>query len=90
MNGDGAGPSDLLMPGADGPGGGGDMTMVAGYPAGPYGNNVGDTFPPLVWEGYVAAAGDVIVNTRTYGPYSMNDARLSGKPYAMVHNSAFY
>src|SRR5262245_44879128 len=65
-----------------------DMTMMAaGYPPGPYGNAVGDTFPPLKWEGYVATTGAVIVNTLPYQNYSIDDARQSGKRYAMVHVS---
>jgi hypothetical protein len=69
----------------------GDMTMTAaGYPAGPYGNAIGETFPPLKWEGYVATTGAVIVNTLPYQNYTMDDARMSGKRYAMVHVSAFF
>jgi hypothetical protein len=82
-------PMDLS--GSDGPAAGGDMTIIAAmYPPGPYGNTVGATFPPLVWEGYVADKGDVRVDMRPYGPYSMDDVRKSGKAYAMVHVSAFY
>jgi hypothetical protein len=68
-----------------------DMTMTtAGYPPGPYGNAIGDTFPPLKWEGYVATTGSVIVNTLPFQDYAMDDARQSGKLYAMVHVSAFF
>jgi len=80
----GGGSSDLAG------GGGGDLSGIGAYPGGPYGNKVGDTFPNLQWEGYVASAGDVLVNTLPYGNYSMDDARRSGKAYAMVHDSAFY
>ncbi len=64
--------------------------MMGGYPAGPYGNTVGQIIPPLVWEGYVDPAADVIATTEPYGNYSMDDLRQSGKPYAIVHVSDFY
>jgi hypothetical protein len=84
-------PMDLSGGAPDMPGGSQDLAMVAGmYPPGPYGMGVGSTFPPLVWEGYVADKGDVRVDMRPYGPYSMDDVRKSGKAYAMVHVSAFY
>ena len=60
------------------------------YPAGPYGNTVGDTFPPLAWEGYVVPAADVIANTKPFGAYSADDVRMSGKTYAMIHVSDFF
>ncbi len=61
----------------------------AAYPAGPYGHDVGSVIPPLVWEGYADPAADALANTKPYGPYSMNDLRLSGKAYGIVHLSAF-
>src|SRR2546421_175186 len=42
-----------------------DLAMGA-YPAGPYGNDVGKIFPPLVWEGYVDPTGDAIADTKPY------------------------
>src|SRR5579859_1653383 len=58
-----------------------DLTS-ASYPAGPYGHNVGDTIPPLVWEGYADPLADAIATSKTYGPYSMDDLRRSGRKYA--------
>jgi hypothetical protein len=66
----------------------GDLATV--YPAGPYGNNVGDTIAPLVWEGYRNDTGDAVSTTKPYGNYSMDDLRRSGKAYAIVHISDFY
>lgn len=60
------------------------------YPSGPYGNVVGATFPNLQWVGYVDDAADVVATSEPFGPYSMDDARKSGKPYAFVHVSDFY
>jgi hypothetical protein len=85
-------------------GGAADLTMLAmndlaalppdgqfgSYPAGPYGHTVGATFPPLVWEGYVATTGDVVVNTLPFGSYSADAMRTSGKRYALVHVSEFF
>lgn len=76
-------PSDLAMASKH------DMAMLADYPPGPYGADVGSTFPPLLWEGYPDLAGDAIANTKPYGPYLMDDARRSGRAYAMVHVSDF-
>ena len=68
-----------------------DLRMVTGaYPSGPYGNKVGDTIPPLVWEGYNDPLADAVATTKTFGPYSMNDLRLSGRPYGVVHVAEFF
>ncbi len=61
----------------------------ATYPAGPYGHNVGDIIPMLTWEGYSDPLADAIASSKTYGSYSMNDLRLSGRPYAAVHVAEF-
>lgn len=60
------------------------------YPAGPYGNAIGDTIPPLVWEGYVDPKADAVADTKPYGSYSMDALRMSGAPYGLVHVSEFY
>lgn len=57
----------------------------SGYPAGPYGIKEGDTFPNLVWAGYANWNGDAISTTKTFGPVSMDDARKSGKKYAIIN-----
>jgi hypothetical protein len=62
---------------------------TSAYPAGPYGHDVGSTIAPLVWEGYADPLADALATTKPYGPYSMNDLRLSGKAYGIVHLSAF-
>ncbi|MSP59702.1 MAG: hypothetical protein EXR72_05050 [Myxococcales bacterium] len=66
-----------------------DLAVAATYPQGPYGNKVGDTLPPLEWEGYVNDAADAIATTKNFGPYSMDALRKSGRPYAMLHISEF-
>ena len=59
--------------------------LAGAYPAGPYGYMVGDTITPLVWEGYRDDLADAIATTKTYGSYTMNDLRNSGRPYALLH-----
>ena len=63
--------------------------LATGYPPGPYGNKVGDTIPPLVWEGYVNDQADAVSTTKPYGPYSMDAMRRSGRAYGLVHVSEF-
>jgi hypothetical protein len=63
--------------------------MMTPYPAGPYGNTVGATIPPLVWEGYADPLADAIATSKPYGTYTMNDLRTSGRPYAAVHVAEF-
>jgi hypothetical protein len=86
---------DTNTPGDDTAGGGTDTTTGSdgdpgAYPSGPYGNAVGSTFPNLQWVGYVDDAADVVATSEPFGPYSMDDVRKSGKPYAFVHVSEFY
>jgi hypothetical protein len=60
------------------------------YPEGPYGHEVGSTIPNLLWQGYVNETADGLATERPFVPYSMDDVRRSGKPYALVHVSEFY
>ncbi|HZS40517.1 MAG TPA: hypothetical protein VFF06_26980 [Polyangia bacterium] len=100
-----AGQMMMMNPGTDGsPGGNPDLlsvgdgaqpgssdlaTMSGGYPAGPYGANIGDTFPLLTWQGYRDDLADAVATTKTYGTYSSDDIRLSGRKYAMIHTADF-
>jgi hypothetical protein len=70
--------------------GGGNDLASSSYPAGPYGNQVGDVIPPLQWEGYNDDAADALATTKTFGPYTMNDLRLSGKTFGIVHVAEFF
>lgn len=62
------------------------------YPAGPYGNKVGDVMANLAWEGYVNTLADAISNTKPYvASTSMDKLRRDAKKgYALVHVSEFY
>lgn len=59
------------------------------YPPGPYGNAVGDTIANLAWEGYVNITAAASSDTLPYGDYSTDDLRKSGRPYGLIHISAF-
>lgn len=84
-------PEDLGAAGDLAAAGSPDLTGPAGYPAGPYGNTVGAIFPPLLWEGYVNDAADAVSTTKPYvDSYGMNAVRLTGKRYALIHNSDYY
>ena len=63
--------------------------LATSYPAGPYGNAVGDTIAPLVWEGYADPLANTLASTEPYGAYSMDDLRRSGVPFGVVHVSEF-
>ncbi len=66
-----------------------DLARSPTYPAGPYGNTVGAIIPPLVWEGYADPLADALATSKPYGAYTMNDLRLSGRKYGIVHVSNF-
>ncbi|HEY8091054.1 MAG TPA: hypothetical protein VIF09_24495 [Polyangiaceae bacterium] len=63
---------------------GGDAGFGA-YPAGPYGTAVGDTIQDMKWIGYVDDAASAVATTLPYVSYSLDDARKSGKHYAMIN-----
>lgn len=67
-----------------------DSGSTPGYPEGPYGKEVGDIMENYAFRGYVNDAGDVLSNTLPVTDYSLNDARQSGAPFALIHLSAFY
>jgi hypothetical protein len=64
--------------------------LPAGYPAGHYGTELGNTFPFLRWEGYVAEAPDAgLVSDGPFTDYSSDDMRRSGKTLALLHIADF-
>ena len=54
-----------------------------GYPPGPYGADVGETIPNLAWLGFQGQGAP-------YESYALDDARRSGKRYALVHFGAVF
>ena len=91
------GDNDSTAPAADSGNGGGDdagggtdaATGIGPYPAGPYGNAVGDVIANFTWAGYADDAADAIATTKTFGTYSLDDARHSGKKYALINLAEF-
>lgn len=63
--------------------------VVTPYPAGPYGNNVGQVLANLNWEGYVNNDGAMVSTALPYGPTSL-EALRQGHHYGLVHISEFF
>jgi hypothetical protein len=63
---------------------------VGAYPSGPYGTTVGAVIANMTWTGYVDDAADALATTKTYGTYSLDDARKSGRRYAMINLAESY
>jgi hypothetical protein len=70
-------------------GAGGTGGDPGGYPAGPYGRDIGNTFPNLAWQGYVNDAAVGLASAQPFVVYTMDDVRRSGTGYAIVHVSEF-
>jgi hypothetical protein len=69
----------------------GDAIVFGAYPAGPYGNKLGDVVANLAWEGYVSPLADAIASTKPYVTTSLDQLRRDAKKgYALVHVSEFY
>lgn len=84
-----AGGGGLAAGGSSGAGSGGlgSGGVSADYPAGPYGNAVGDTIANLAWEGYVNETADAPSDTKPYVDYGTDGMRKSGKKYGLIHVS---
>jgi hypothetical protein len=68
-----------------------DTDLFGAYPAGPYGNKLGDVVANLAWEGHVSPLADALANTKPYVTTSMDQLRRDAKKgYALVHVSEFY
>jgi hypothetical protein len=65
------------------------IALTTPYPAGPYGGNVDDTFPPLEWQGFVNESGVGLATNQPWVDYSMDLVRKSCKKYALIHTSEF-
>lgn len=88
--GDAAGGDGVGGAGGDGTGGVGTGGQPPGYPDPPYGVEVGETMANLQWEGFVNDDAQGLANAQPFVDYSMNDVRLSGKEYALIHMSAVF
>jgi hypothetical protein len=69
---------------------GSGTTAPDGYPEGPYGADVGEIAPNLEWRGYARLDGAGPANEVPYAPFSLDDARRSGKPWALLHTGAVF
>lgn len=69
-----------------------DTAIVFGpYPAGPYGNKVGDVVANLAWEGYVNPTAVDLASTKPYVTTDLDKLRRDAKKgYALVHVSEFF
>jgi hypothetical protein len=68
-----------------------DAVMLGAYPAGPYGNKVGDVVANLAWEGYVNPLANELANKKPYVTTSLDALRRDAKKgYALIHVSEFY
>lgn len=85
------GTGGLLTGGSAGSSAGGSAGAVnwGPYPAGPYGHAVGDTIADLAWEGYVNETGQLSSDQLPYVDYGTDAMRKSGRPYGLIHVSAF-
>ncbi len=81
------GSAGMATGGSAGTGAAGTPAM---YPPGPYGNQVGDVFPPLTWEGFVNDAAVGKANAQPFGAYSSEALMNSGRRLAFVHLSEFF
>jgi len=69
---------------------GSGTTAPDGYPAGPYGADVGETLPNLEWMGFRGESPGGLASASPYEAYSLDDARRSGKAYALLHFGAVF
>lgn len=74
--------------------GGGGTTSTStggsppGYPAGPYGNQEGNTFPFLTWQGYLSTDPAALATAETWtDTYTSLDLHGSGAQYALIHTT---
>jgi len=56
-----------------------------GYPAGPYGADVGEVMPNLAWKGYVDDDGLGLATDGDYVDVELDTVRRGGARWALVH-----
>lgn len=98
-NGGNAGGSTATVGGSGGDGGvqmaggGGSTSTSSGgapsdYPDGGYGNQEGDVFPFLTWQGYLSTDPTALATTETWtDTYTSLDLHGSGAQYALIHTT---
>jgi hypothetical protein len=84
----GSGPSSSTTTTASSMGGQGSGGTPDTYPPGPYGIEVGDTFPFLTWQGYINADPAALANTAPWtDTWTSENVRTSGAPFALIHTA---
>lgn len=66
-----------------------DASAPDGYPAGPYGREVGAVIAPFSLAGFVNEAQSAVSTEGAFGPYSLAQLQGSGRAIALVHTSGF-
>jgi hypothetical protein len=69
----------------------GDRTtppILAEYPPGPYGTEVGDTLPNFALEGFQNGTAEEPTSLDVYGPFDVKSLAERGAKYALIHVSA--
>jgi hypothetical protein len=61
-----------------------------GYPEGPYGADVGEILPNLVWRGFVEDDGAGLATDGGYQDHSLDDVRRGGARWALLHFGAVF
>lgn len=84
------GATSTSVSGSGGGGGSGVGGQQAGYPAGPYGNEVGETIAYFEMDGYHNPAADALATSGTFGDLSMLDIKQSGSPFVLLHLAAMF
>jgi hypothetical protein len=85
-----AAPPDLLMMTAAPPDLAGTPNPPPGYPAGPYGNQVGSVVPNFAFPGYFAGTMTTgLASAQTYGTVSFDQARTSGAKLMLTMFAGF-
>lgn len=65
--------------------GAGGSTVPDGYPAGPYGADVGEIMPNLAWKGFVDDDGVGLATGNDYAELDLDTVRRGGARWALVH-----
>jgi len=71
-------------------GAGGAGGVDPGYPPPPYGNEVGNVFPALAWEGHVNLEASAPASSQPYVDWTSDDLRTAGTSHALVHLAATF
>jgi hypothetical protein len=64
---------------------------IAAYPAGPYGNQVGEVIPNFTFQGFFSPSRTTgLASAETWGAVSMDQFRRTGAKYLVIELGAFW